>query len=71
MTSSPPNIQNKSSRRGFFVTAGVAGAAVTTASVLKTPAPTEIVEVLKPAPAKGGGYQLTDHVKQYYKTAMV
>ncbi|HRH05203.1 MAG TPA: formate dehydrogenase [Burkholderiaceae bacterium] len=71
MTNSPPNNQSKSSRRGFFLTAGVAGAAVTTVSVLKSPAPEAIAEVLKPAPEKGGGYQLTEHVKQYYKTAMV
>jgi hypothetical protein len=23
------------------------------------------------APAKGGGYRLTEHVKQYYKTTLV
>jgi hypothetical protein len=71
MTSGLPKNQIKASRRGFFLTAGAAGAAVTTVSVLKTPAPEAIVEALKPAPARGGGYQLTAHVKQYYKTAMV
>ncbi len=66
------NSSNKASRRGFFLTAGAATAAVATVAVIKTPAtPTAVVEVLKPAPAKGGGYQLTEHVKQYYKTALV
>jgi hypothetical protein len=62
---------NKASRRGFFLTASVAGAAVASASLIKSPAPTATVEVIKPAPAAGGGYVLSEHVKQYYKTALV
>ena len=62
---------NKASRRGFFLTAGVAGAAVASATLIKSPAPATIAEVLKPAPAKGGGYVLSEHVKQYYKTTLV
>lgn len=65
------NSQNKASRRGFFLTASVAGAAVASASLIKSPAPAAIAEVLKPAPAKGGGYVLSEHVKQYYKTTLV
>lgn len=65
------NIPAKASRRGFFLTASAATAAVATVSVIKTPAPAAVAEVLKPVPAKGGGYQLTEHVKQYYKTALV
>jgi hypothetical protein len=26
---------------------------------------------LKPAPEKGGGYSLSEHVKRYYKTTLV
>jgi hypothetical protein len=63
--------QNKASRRGFFLTASVAGAAVATATLMKSPAPAAVAEVLKPAPLNGGGYVLSEHVKQYYKTALV
>lgn len=62
---------NKASRRGFFLTASVAGAAVASVSLIKSPAPSAIAEVLKPAPVKGGGYVLSEHVKQYYKTTLV
>jgi hypothetical protein len=62
---------NKASRRGFFITASVAGAAVASATLIKSPAPAAIAEVLKPAPATGGGYMLSEHVKQYYKTTLV
>lgn len=62
------------SRRGFFLGAASAGAAVAAVSVLPQVAPTsaavEAAEpVRKPAPEKGGGYSLSEHVKHYYKTA--
>jgi hypothetical protein len=62
---------NKASRRGFFLTASVAGAAVASASLIKSPTPAVIAEVIKPAPAKGGGYMLSEHVKHYYRTTLV
>jgi hypothetical protein len=62
---------NKASRRGFFLTASVASAAVASISLIKSPAPAAVAEVLKPAPAAGGGYVLSEHVKQYYKTTLV
>ena len=61
----------KASRRGFFLTASAAGAAVASVSLIKSPAPEAIAEVLKTAPTKGGGYVLSEHVKQYYKTTLV
>ncbi len=61
----------KASRRGFFLSASVAGAAVASATWLKTPAPAVVTELPKPAPEKGGGYSLSAHVKQYYKTTRV
>lgn len=67
-------MQNKApqaSRRGFFLSASVAGAAVASASWLKTATPAPVAEALKPAPEKGGGYALSEHVKQYYQTARV
>lgn len=59
------------SRRTVFMGAGVAGAvgaiaAVAAASKVQ-PAPSLSVEVAEPT----GGYQLTDHVKQYYATARI
>ena len=66
-----PETTNKSSRRGFFLTASVASAAVASVSLMKSPTPVAVTEVLKPAPAKGGGYVLSEHVKQYYKTTLV
>ena len=62
------------SRRGFFLGAAGAGAAVAAVSVLPkvVSAPAEVdaaAPVAKPAPEKGGGYSLSEHVKHYYKTA--
>ena len=65
------NSQPKASRRGFFLTASGVGAAVASATWLKTPAPTTAAELPKPAPSNGGGYTLSEHVKQYYKTTLV
>ena len=59
------------SRRGFFfgaATVGAAAAAVTVLpKVVEAPAASAAPE-LKPAPEKGGGYSLSEHVKRYYKT---
>ena len=64
--------KSKLSRRTLFAGAGTAGALAAAATVL--PRVVQEAEPLpepKPAPAKGGGYQLTDHVKQYYKTTRI
>ncbi|MDO8458855.1 MAG: formate dehydrogenase [Burkholderiaceae bacterium] len=66
-----PDSQPKASRRGFFLSATVAGAAVASASLIKTPSPVPAAGLLKPAPEKGGGYTLSEHVKRYYKTTLV
>ena len=65
------NNASKTSRRGFFLTATAASAAVASVSMLKSPTPVAIAEALKPAPERGGGYTLSEHVKQYYKTTLV
>ncbi len=57
------------SRRGFFIGAAATGAAA--AAIVAMPSATlpEVVQAeLKPAPANGGGYTLSEHVKRYYKT---
>jgi hypothetical protein len=52
-------------------TVGAAAAAVTLMpSILPDPA-AQRAQALKPPPDKGGGYQLSEHVKQYYKTTLV
>lgn len=67
--SQPPS---KLSRRTLFAGATGVGAVAAAASLLPTvreiaPQPLQP----KAAPEKGGGYSLTDHVKQYYKTTLV
>ena len=60
------------SRRTLFAGAGTAGALAAAATLLPRalqedqPAPQA-----KEPPAKGGGYQLTEHVKRYYQTTLV
>ena len=59
----------KPSRRGFFFGAAAAGAAVATVAALpgKTE-PTPVAAAPRPAPERGGGYSVTEHVERYYKT---
>lgn len=63
----------KLSRRTLF--AGAAGAGAVAAAVSVMPAlkgsALPVSEALKPAPEKGGGYNLSAHVKKYYKTTLV
>lgn len=64
--------QPKSSRRGFFFGAAATGAAA--AAVVAMPGVTSIeaaAEAPKPAPEKGGGYSLSEHVKHYYRTTRI
>ena len=64
--------QPKPSRRGFFFGAAATGAAA--AAVVALPGvqiPDVSVPEPKPAPEKGGGYSLSDHVKRYYSTTRV
>lgn len=63
--------QPKASRRGFFLTASAAGAALASATWIKTPPAAPVTELAAPPPDRGGGYSLSDHVKQYYKTTRV
>ncbi|MBX9959432.1 MAG: hypothetical protein K2R93_19660 [Gemmatimonadaceae bacterium] len=61
--------QGKLSRRTLFAGAGTVGAVAAVASLLPAAQPAEqAAQELKPAPNKGGGYQLTEHVKHYYQT---
>ena len=69
MSSSP----SKLSRRTLFAgasTAGALAAAVSVMPAVKSVAPAPVQQPVA-KPMRGGGYALSDHVKQYYKTAHV
>jgi len=70
MQDSQMNDRPKSSRRSFFAGAAGMGAAAAAVAVLpKVEAPAEAAaQSARPAPEKGGGYQLSEHVKRYYRT---
>lgn len=66
--------EKTASRRGILAALGVTGAAAASLSMLPRQAagPVEAtVSQPKKAPAKGGGYALTEHVKRYYKTTLI
>ena len=65
--------KSKLSRRTLFAGAGTAGALAAVAAALPhvVPEPQPGADSLKPAPEKGGGYQLSEHVKHYYRTTRV
>ena len=61
------------SRRTLFAGAGTVGAVVAAATLLpsaRVPLADQPAQALPP-PDKGGGYQLTEHVKHYYRTTLV
>ncbi|MDR7094567.1 formate dehydrogenase [Hydrogenophaga laconesensis] len=56
-------------RRTLFAGASTVGALAAAATLIPRVAPEEVAAVeSKVAPTKGGGYSLSDHVKQYYQT---
>ena len=60
------------SRRRLFAGAGAAGALAAAAVAVPLVGPTDPVPAAtKPAPEKGGGYQVTQHVLDYYQTTRV
>lgn len=60
------------SRRKVFAGAGTAGALAAAAVVLPLGRPADPVAVaLKAVPEKGGGYQVTQHVLDYYQTTRI
>ena len=63
--------KSKLSRRTLFAGAGTAGALAAAAAVMpRIAVPDEtITPEAKAPPERGGGYQLTEHVRRYYKTA--
>jgi nitrous oxide reductase len=64
--------QGQPSRRGLlFGTAAVGAVAATVAALPAIKATEATASLPKPAPEKGGGYSVTDHVKHYYRTTLV
>lgn len=66
--------KSKLSRRTLFAgaaTVGAAAAAVTLLPSVQTDLAAQAAPALKPPPERGGGYQLSEHVKQYYKTTLI
>lgn len=69
-----PSFTDKLSRRTVFAGASAVGAVAAVASLLPARAPEAEATaqvVVKPKPARGGGYTLSEHVKHYYKTTRV
>ena len=65
--------ESKLARRSLFVGASTVGAVAALTNFLPSAQNISSPEgpALKPAPLKGGGYSLSEHVKQYYKTTRV
>lgn len=62
----------KLSRRTMFVGAGSVGAMAAAASLLPAAQQAAVAPPALPkAPEKGGGYSLSDRVKQYYQTTRI
>ena len=66
--------QNKLSRRTMFAGAACVGAAAAAVALVPPAVQNMAVQpapALKPPPERGGGYQLTERVKQYYKSTLI
>ena len=68
-----PQTTSKLSRRTLFAGAGTVGALATAATLLPgaREAASQAVTPPKQPPARGGGYELSEHVKRYYRTTRV
>ncbi len=64
---------SKLSRRTIFTGAGTVGAVAAAATLIPSiqPKPETAAAAVRPPPARGGGYSLSEHVKRYYKTTLV
>lgn len=59
-------------RRSLFAGAGTLGAVAAAATLLPTSPDTPAQATAElPKPERGGGYTLSEHVKQYYKTTRI
>ena len=72
--SRPTAVEERSglNRRTLFAGASTVGALAAAAALIpRTPVEDTAAVQAKPAPTKGGGYSLSDHVKQYYQTTRI
>ncbi|MFM6985027.1 MAG: formate dehydrogenase [Hydrogenophaga sp.] len=71
--SKPPREEHSAlRRRSLFAGAGVVGAAAATTALMPAITPAEpVAQATRPAPRRGGGYSLSEHVQHYYKTTRV
>jgi hypothetical protein len=69
----PSESHSRLSRRTLFAGAGTVGALAAAVSLMPGATPEAPPEAAapRPAPERGGGYALTDHVKHYYKTTQI
>jgi hypothetical protein len=64
--------KSKISRRTVLAAGGTIGAIAAVVTLLPETVPETAIPAQGTEPlAKGGGYQLTEHVKRYYRTALV
>ena len=59
------------SRRTLFAGAATVGALGAAATLMPHTLPEAPASLLKEPPERGGGYQLSEHVKKYYKTTRI
>jgi len=72
MKPSDRNDMPSPNRRRVFAVGGAAGALAAVAAALPLARPAAPLAALpKAAPEQGGGYQVTQHVLDYYKTTRV
>ncbi|MDB5947651.1 MAG: hypothetical protein JWQ33_2677 [Ramlibacter sp.] len=65
---------SKLSRRTLFAGAATVGAAAAAVTLIPSALPGPAAQpapALNPPPERGGGYQLTERVKQYYKSTLI
>jgi len=58
-------------RRTLFAGASTVGALAAVATVLPRAASEPEAGTQRPAPTRGGGYSLSEHVKHYYQTTRI
>jgi hypothetical protein len=66
--------KSKLSRRTLFAGAATVGAAAAAVTLMPSAVPqlgAQPAPALLPPPERGGGYQLTERVKQYYKSTLI
>ncbi|HSX92136.1 MAG TPA: formate dehydrogenase [Hydrogenophaga sp.] len=73
-SSRPGSAEGRSrlNRRTLFAGAGTVGAVAAVATVMPgVRSPETAAAEPKPAPERGGGYTLSEHVKHYYRTTRI